>query len=125
MSAGGYLRPLNAKQKEWAFRNSVEHFAYRHPKSHKCTCMDCGHQWKSDDTAERCICPNCKADLKIVDTFDRTNKQKSCFNVLTTCKGYQVLRIFFIYVKLRKGLKPSPALLRLVSIGLTERANAR
>lgn len=29
MSAGGYLRPLNAKQKEWAFRNSVEHFAYR------------------------------------------------------------------------------------------------
>ena len=108
MSAGGYLRPLTAKQKEWAFRNSVEHFAYRHPKSHKCTCMDCGHQWKSDDTAERCSCPNCKADLKMVDTFDRTNKQKSYFNVLTTCKGYQVLRIFFIIVKLRKGLKAAP-----------------
>ncbi|WP_438850342.1 hypothetical protein [Bacteroides acidifaciens] len=44
----------------------------------------------------------------MVDTFDRTNKQKSYFNVPDYLQGYQVLRIFFIIVKLRKGLKAAP-----------------
>lgn len=113
MASGGHLRPLTASQKSWAFRNCVEHFAYRHPQSHKCTCMDCGHQWKSDDTAKRCKCPHCKADLKMVDTYIRTDRQKSCFNILTTCNSYQVLRIFFIFVELRKGLKATPAYLEV------------
>lgn len=49
----------------------------------------------------------------MVDTYDRINKQKACFNVLTTCNGYQVLRIFFIIVWLRKGLKANPAYLEV------------
>ena len=39
-----HLRPITKKQSKWAFRECIDHFAYRLPKG-RTTCMDCGHSW--------------------------------------------------------------------------------
>ena len=49
------LRPITKTQCKWAFRECIDHFAYRLPKG-RITCMDCGHSWtmeKTTDTSER------------------------------------------------------------------------
>ena len=40
-----YLRPITKTQSKWAFRECIDHFAYRLPKG-RTTCMDCGHSWQ-------------------------------------------------------------------------------
>ena len=39
-----YLCPITKIQTKWAFRECIDHFAYRLPKG-RTTCMDCGHSW--------------------------------------------------------------------------------
>lgn len=94
------LRPLTKAQKTWALNETIEHNAYRLPVSRMATCMTCGHTWKAEGKADTCRCPHCKRTLQVVDTKRRTAKAKTYFNILTTVKGYQVLRIFLMEVKM-------------------------
>ena len=102
------LRPLTKSQKTWALNTTIEHYAYRLPVSHTATCMTCGHSWKAEGKADTCPCPNCKRTLQVTDTNKRTAKAKTYFNILTTVKGYQVLRIFMMEVKMTKGQTANP-----------------
>ncbi len=90
------LRPISATQIDWAYRHCVEHIGYRTKKGN-ITCSDCGHEWHSDsglcDTLEGCTCPKCHAELKVQDTRRRIYKETQNFSVITTCKGYQVIRV--------------------------------
>jgi len=72
------------------------------------TCSDCGHQWKSGngslcDTLAGCKCPLCGAELKVDDTRRRTYKETRYFSVITTCGGFQVIRVVQIRHVSRKG----------------------
>ncbi|GFI14102.1 hypothetical protein IMSAGC008_01652 [Muribaculaceae bacterium] len=72
------------------------------------TCSDCGHQWKSGngslcDTLAGCKCPLCGAELKVDDTRKRTYKETRYFSVITTCGGFQVIRVAQIRHVSRKG----------------------
>ena len=101
------LRPISPKQTEWAYTNCVEHIAYR-AKSGVLTCPDCGHTWKSGDgtlcdTLEGCICPHCGAELKVQDTRRRTQKGVRYFCILTTCRGYQLIRVAQAHYSSKKG----------------------
>lgn len=101
------LRPISTKQTEWAYTNCVEHIAYR-AKSGMLTCPDCGHSWKSGDgtlcdALEGCICPHCGAELKVQDTRRRTQKGVRYFCILTTCRGYQVIRVAQAHYSSKKG----------------------
>ena len=101
------LRPISPKQTEWAYTNCVEHIAYR-AKSGMLTCPDCGHSWKSGDgtlcdTLEGCICPHCGAELKVQDTRRRTQKGVRYFCILTTCRGFQVIRVAQAHYSSKKG----------------------
>lgn len=101
------LRPITATQRQWAYCHCVEHFAYR-TKSGTMTCSDCGHQWKSGngslcDTLAGCKCPLCGAELKVNDTRKRTYKETRYFSVITTCGGFQVIRVAQIRHVSRKG----------------------
>ena len=101
------LRPLTARQEEWAYANCIEHFAYR-TKSGILTCGDCGHQWESGngslcDTLADCRCPHCGAELKVNDTRKRTYNETRYFSVITTCGGFQVIRVAQIRYTSRKG----------------------
>lgn len=98
------LRPITKTQCKWAFRECIDHFAYRLPKG-RITCMDCGHSWTMEKTTDTCICPHCGARLQVKETFERKLKQKQYFTVLTTCGEYQVLRMFLLSSEMEKGCK--------------------
>ena len=94
-----YLRPISRRQLKWAFRECVDHYAYRLPKG-RTTCMDCGHTWQTDGTARTCICPHCKARLQVKNTLERKLQQKQYFTLLTTCGECQVLRMYLLIVEM-------------------------
>lgn len=106
------LRPITKAQKEWAFRECVEHFAYRLPKG-RTTCMDCGHSWIMEEQTENCTCPKCRAKLEVRLTFERKLPQKQYFTILTTSGEYQVLRMFLLIVEMEKGCKARPYALEI------------
>ena len=101
------LRPITTKQQKWAYRNCVEHFAYR-TKRGTLTCSDCGHVWKGEkgnlcDTLAGCKCPHCGTELKVKDTRKRTHKETAYFSVITAHKGFQVIRVAQIKAISHKG----------------------
>ena len=99
-----HLRPITKTQSKWAFRECIDHFAYRLPKG-RTTCMDCGHSWVMDKQRETCTCPHCRAKLQVKETFQRKLQQKRYFTTLTACEGYQVLRMFLLVAEMEKGCK--------------------
>ena len=107
-----HLRPISKRQLKWAFRECVDHYAYRLPKG-RTTCMDCGHTWQTDGTARTCTCPHCKARLQVKNTLERKLQQKQYFTILTTCGEYQVLRMYLLIVEMEKGCKATPTALEI------------
>lgn len=99
-----YLRPITKTQSKWAFRECIDHLAYRLPKG-RTTCMDCGHSWVMNKHRETCTCPHCRAKLQVKETFQRILQQKRYFTTLTACEGYQVLRMFLLVAEMEKGCK--------------------
>lgn len=106
------LRPITKAQKVWAFRECIDHYAYRLPKG-RTTCMDCGHSWVMEEQTENCTCLKCRAKLKVQTTFDRKLQQKQYFTVLTTSGEYQVLRMYLLIVEMEKGCKAKPYILEI------------
>lgn len=100
------LKPITEKQVTWAYSHCFEHIAYRTAKR-TLTCSDCGHTWESEttlvDTLCGCTCPHCSTELKVSDTRNRTFKQCYYFCVVTTCKGFQVVRVVIIKSTSKKG----------------------
>ena len=98
------LRPITKTQSRWAFRECINHFAYRLPKG-RTTCMDCGHSWTLNKHRKTCTCPHCRAKLQVKETFQRKLQQKHYFTTLTACGEYQVLRMFLLVAEMEKGYK--------------------
>ncbi|MCD8281625.1 MAG: PcfJ-like protein, partial [Prevotella sp.] len=101
LSQSTLLPRITKAQQTWAFRNCIDHFAYRLPKGNT-TCMDCGHSWFIEKNTGRCVCPNCGAKLEVRDTRARTARQQQYFSILTTKGKYQVLRMFLLVVGMEK-----------------------
>jgi len=88
--------PIAKRVIKWTADTLTEHYAYHHPNSLRHTCMDCGHQWTISDTEKEnktLVCPHCGRTLEVKDTHDRTLRQSVYFTMLTTRKGFQVLRV--------------------------------
>ena len=107
-----YLRPITKTQTQWAFRECIEHFAYRLPKGNT-TCMDCGHSWQMIEPTEHCTCSQCGAGLEVITTRARKLKQRQYFTVLTTSGGYQVLRMYLLIVRMEKGYQASSSVMEI------------
>ena len=107
-----YLRPITKVQRQWAFRESIEHYAYRLPKGNT-TCMDCGHSWQMIEPTEHCTCPQCGAGLEVITTRARKLKQRQYFTVLTTSGRYQVLRMYLLIAGMEKGYQASSSVMEI------------
>ena len=107
-----HLRPITTTQSKWAFRECIDHFAYRLPKGHT-TCMDCGHSWIMNKHRETCTCPHCRAKLQVKETYERKLQQKQYFTILTTCGEFQVLRMFLLIVGMEKGYKAQTSIIEI------------
>lgn len=106
------LRPITKIQSRWAFRECIDHFAYRLPKG-RTTCMDCGHSWTMENSTEHCTCPHCRAKLQVRTTFERKIRQKQYFTILTACGEYQVLRMFLLSAEMEKGCKATSCVVEI------------
>ena len=107
-----HLRPITKTQSKWAFRECIDHFAYRLPKG-RTTCMDCGHSWIMNKHRETCTCPHCRAKLQVKETYERKLQQKQYFTLLTTCGEFQVLRMFLLIVGMEKGYKAQTSIIEI------------
>ena len=107
-----HLRPITKTQSKWAFRECIDHFAYRLPKG-RTTCMDCGHNWVMDKHRETCTCPRCRAKLQVKETYERKLQEKQYFTILTTCGEFQVLRMFLLIVGMEKGYKAQTSIMEI------------
>ena len=113
MKQSKHLRSITRQQIKWAFRECIDHFAYRLPKG--CTtCMDCGHSWVMNKPRETCTCPHCRAKLQVQTTRARKHKEQHYFTILTTSGDYQVLRMCLLIVGMEKGY---PAESSVIEIG--------
>ena len=107
-----YLRPITKAQRQWAFRECIDHYAYRLPKG-KTTCMDCGHSWQMIEATEHCTCPQCGAGLEVITTRARKLKQRQYFTVLTSSGGYQVLRMYLLIAGMEKGYQATSSVMEI------------
>ena len=107
-----HLRPITKTQRQWAFRECIDHFAYRLPKGNT-TCMDCGHLWQMIEPTEHCTCPQCGAGLEVITTRARKLQQRQYFTVLTTLGGYQVLRMYLLIACMEKGYQASSSIMEI------------
>lgn len=107
-----YLRPITKTQTQWAFRECIEHYAYRLPKG-KSTCMDCGHSWQMIEPTEHCTCPQCGAGLEVITTRAKKLKQRQYFTVLTSSGGYQVLRMYLLIAGMEKGYQATSSVMEI------------
>ena len=107
-----YLRSITKAQTQWAFRECIEHFAYRLPKG-KSTCMDCGYSWQMIEPTEHYTCPQCGAGLEVITTRARKLKQRQYFTVLTTSGGYQVLRMYLLISGMEKGYQATSSVMEI------------
>ena len=107
-----YLRPITKTQRQWAFRECIDHYTYRLPRGNT-TCMDCGHSWQMDIPSEHCTCPQCGAGLEVITTRARKLQQRQYFTVLTTLGGYQVLRMYLLIACMEKGYQASSSIMEI------------
>lgn len=106
------LPKISKTHLNWAFRECIDHYAHRLPKG-KTTCMDCGYSWIMEREMTSCRCPKCRAKLDVRTSYVRKLQQKQYFTILTTCGGYQVLRMFLLIVEMEKGCKAKPYALEI------------
>lgn len=104
-----HLRPITPAQAEYAQRNCFKYIARRTAKG-VITCTHCGASWQgtsylSDSVCES-HCPKCGVEIDVQTTRRRVYKASAYYAVVTTCKGYQLLRNYQVRAYCRVG---SPA----------------
>ena len=75
--------------------------------------MDCGHSWTLKQTIDTGTCPQCSARLQVKTTIARKLQQKQYFTLLTSCGGYQVLRMFLLVVDMEKGCRAKSSVIEI------------
>ena len=100
------LPELTDKQRAYAFEHCFKHNAYR-TKGGIISCSECGHRWRGGHTLAEticgCTCPHCGKELEMLDTRKRVFRDSAYYAVITTRKGYQVLRYFMARVTYKVG----------------------
>lgn len=100
------LPELTEKQKLWAMEHAVEHLALRTKKAIICT--ECGEKYPDVNKlkdSEIEICPNCGSHLIVESTRRQKDRKIDYFSIITTMKGFQVIRYFFIEKSSKAGEK--------------------
>lgn len=114
------MKPITEKQTQYAYEHCFEPFAKKTSKGIY-TCSDCAHSWEENLSHTPChvTCPKCGRKLKVKTDRKKILNDKAYFTVLTTVKGYQVLRHFFALASYRVGEKVSFSITEVVQRWLT------
>lgn len=101
------LPKITEPQKRWAYKHCFDHIGKRNANG-VITCLECGHKWQGDsshltDTILGYECPNCSTKLEVITTNKRVFKETEYLGMITTCGGFQVVRLFYMNVYRRAG----------------------
>ena len=106
VKASRTLPKITATQLRWAYDHCFEYIGRRSAKG-VITCARCGHSWQGDshliDTLAGNVCPNCATELKVETTRRRNFSDYEYLCIVTTCRGYQVLRFVYIEMTAKAG----------------------
>lgn len=105
MSLSKKLAPITGKHEKYAYQHCFKHMAY-YTKKGVLTCSECGESWTDKKVSgEDCTCPHCGMQLQINKTRTRIFKGIEYFCIVTVCRGFQVLRFFYVTANFKKGEK--------------------
>ena len=121
LAMSGQLRPLTTAQKNWALTHTIDNYALKYKKG-KAVCLICGKEFEAEEG--KCTCPHCGAKLEVKTTTQRVVRERSYFNIITTVKGFQVVRMFLMIVEFRKGMKANPAFIEIGSYWIDKDGHA-
>lgn len=89
----------------WAQSKLFKFYAYK--TKYKAVCFECGYAWQEDTTEDisfmEIICPSCKRQLKVTESRSWSVEERDYFEVVTTCRGFQVIRMFHLDHYCKKG----------------------
>lgn len=114
------LSPITENQKKWAFFHCFNHYG-RRTKKGAAACLECGYTWNDKFLKPGAsVCPHCGCKIEIIETRKRRFKRdETYFCVLTTFRGYQVIRYFDLYVTRRVGREAWYGCMEVVQLWIT------
>lgn len=99
------LPVLSGEQKQWAFKNLLDHVAYRTKTN--VSCLDCGNVWDGPKKGKICKCPQCETRLTVIDTKKKKLEQtKMMMAIVSVVEELQLVRYFEVSSYHRSGTKP-------------------
>lgn len=100
------MRPLTETQSKWADEKCFGNMGYL--CGHKVWCERCGNVFEIENPTHSQIagetCPECGRELKVELSRCRKKRRDSSFSIITTCKGFQVLRFFEVTISASRGV---------------------
>lgn len=115
-----HLPEITEAQKNWAKKHCFPHLTKRTTKG-EYTCMECGHRWSDrHNHSDRVTCPHCSSVLEVTTTRQRVFKQSEYLTIVTTYKGYQVVRHLFLQRSYTQGYPAVYTITEVVQLWLSQ-----
>jgi len=92
---------LSEDKKEWIRNKMFYSFIYRTKKQNEC--LNCNHIWHGDDVK---YCPSCGHRMHRLEGRTRTARHTHYAVEITTYKGFQVVRYYFVNRWIKSGEEP-------------------
>lgn len=94
-SLAASVKDLTSAQRKWGLSHIIPHRCIYRTRSHKCTCVDCGHIWK-EKAPKRC--PHCGAKLTLLsDSRKRRFIEHRYYGIIQKVQEFSVIRVFYIH----------------------------
>ncbi len=119
------LPPITAKQADYARDKCFKSKGFATSKN--IWCAECGQEFKREDSQLSISlfgvdCPHCGKHLEVNVSNCRTYKpQKQYYTVITTFKGFQLLRHFIVDKKCRKGYAACVDVIEVVQLWINSK----
>ena len=96
------LPKISEKQTAHAYEYCVEHYAVRRKKGYL-NCTECGVEYADNQSQLASallgsVCPHCGAKLKVVDSRKKRSREMEYYSIMTTFRGWQVVRYFSVRI---------------------------
>ena len=118
MALSAKLPVITEAQLRWVKRNAFPLTAYRCKKD--TWCGRCGHSFSNGNRT----CPHCGAKFEVENSRKSKCKELYYTTILTTCKGYQVVRHFLAKRVSRKNRETEYSVNEAVQIWIDQRGQA-
>lgn len=93
---------ISKQQKEWAYKECLEHRAYQ-TKS-RVLCLDCGETFSPTLVSrKKAVCPHCNTKVQVKESRNTTDTQTNYFAITDIVEEFQVVRNFELKAYYKKG----------------------